>query len=101
MTPRPPASLVRYIREKRCVLFCGSGLSAWAKLPTWKELLEDMIKQVDDELPDDSNIGELERLLEVGKLLEVADHCKEALGQRYHELVSQRVRGASGEIPNS
>ena len=40
MTPKPPPSLIRYLREGRCVLFCGSGLSAWAKLPTWSKLLE-------------------------------------------------------------
>src|SRR5437667_6910893 len=33
MSPKPPASLIRYLREGRCVLFCGSGLSAWGGLP--------------------------------------------------------------------
>ena len=99
MAPKPPASLVRYLVEKRCVLFCGSGLSAWAKLPTWTKLLEDIVRQLADETPDDANLDELNRLLAQGKLLEIADHCKEALGRRYNEILSEQLRGATGDIP--
>jgi hypothetical protein len=99
MAPKPPASLVRYLVEKRCVLFCGSGLSAWAKLPTWAKLLEDIVRQLADETPDDANLEELNRLLAQGKLLEIADHCKEALGRRYNEILSEQLRGATGDIP--
>ena len=44
-----PEMLVRSIRDDRCVLFVGAGLSAQAKrsegtsLPTWRALLERMI----------------------------------------------------------
>jgi SIR2-like domain/CHAT domain len=99
MAPKPPASLVRYLVEKRCVLFCGSGLSAWAKLPTWKKLLEDLVKQLADEAPDNPDLDELNRMLAQGKLLEIADHCKEALGRRYNEILSEQLRGATGDIP--
>ncbi len=99
MAPKPPASLVRYLREGRCVLFCGSGLSAWAKLPTWTKLLEGIVKQLSDELPDETDTTELTRLLQAGKLLEVADHCKESLGRRYSEILSDNLRGATGDIP--
>jgi SIR2-like domain/CHAT domain len=99
VTPTPPPALVRYIREKRCVLFCGAGLSKWAKLPTWKELLQIMIKEIAAEIPDNRDLAELTKLIEAGKLLEVADHCKEKLGPRYYELMSNTVRGATEEIP--
>ena len=99
MAPKPPASLVRYLRDKRCVLFCGSGLSAWAKLPTWKNLLENIVRQLGEEMPDDPNLAELDRLLAAGKLLEVADHSKEALGRRYNDILSEHLRGATGPIP--
>jgi SIR2-like domain/CHAT domain len=87
------------MREGRCVLFCGSGLSAWAKLPTWKKLLQDIITELGEEMPDDSDLGELNRLLDAGKLLEIADHCREALGQRYHNILSEQLRGETGDIP--
>jgi hypothetical protein len=100
MAPKPPASLLRYMREGRCVLFCGSGLSAWAKLPTWKKLLEQIVKELSDETPDNPDLSELSRLLEDGKLLEVADHCKEALGpQRYYSILSEHLRGEAVAIP--
>src|ERR1044071_3657296 len=99
MAPKPPASLVRYVREGRCVLFCGSGLSAWAKLPTWTKMLEGIVAQLSDELPDETDTTELHRLLQSGKLLEVADHCKEALGRRYNDILSENLRGATGDIP--
>ncbi|HSF32445.1 MAG TPA: SIR2 family protein [Candidatus Tectomicrobia bacterium] len=99
MAPKPPASLLRYMREGRCVLFCGSGLSAWAKLPTWKKLLQDIITQLGEEMPDDSDLDELNRLLNAGKLLEIADHCRETLGQRYHNILSEQLRGVTGDIP--
>ena len=98
MMPKPPASLVRYLRDGRCVLFCGSGLSAWANLPTWKNLLQEIVKQLGDELPDEP-LDELNRLLEAGKLLEVADHCKEGLGRRYNDVLAEHLRGAQGDIP--
>ena len=99
MVPKPPPSLVRYLRERRCVLFCGSGLSAWGNLPTWGKLLREIVAQLEQETQDDSNTAELLRLLDAGKLLEVADHCKEALGRRYNDILSEQLRGDTGEIP--
>ena len=100
MSPKPPAALVQYIREGRCVLFVGSGLSAWAGLPTWRDLLTLMIGQVADEGGEDRELDEVRQLLESGKLLEVADFCLDALGnQRYYSLLSQKLRGAEGVIP--
>jgi hypothetical protein len=99
MTPKPPRSLVQYLRERRCVLFCGSGLSAWAKLPTWPALLRSIVDELETELQDDPNLADLRRLIEAGKLLEVADHCKEALGRRYYDILSERLRGDEEPIP--
>lgn len=99
MTPKPPRSLVQYLRERRSVLFCGSGLSAWGKLPTWTTLLRGIVDELETELQDDSNLIELRRLIDTGKLLEVADHCKEALGRRYYDILADQLRGDEGAIP--
>lgn len=80
------------------MLFAGAGLSAWAGLPTWRALLEETVEEVRSEtLVDDG--GELDRLIEGGKYLELADHCREQLGPRYTELLSERLRAADGEVP--
>jgi len=100
MAPLVPASLVRYLRDKRCVLFAGAGLSASAGLPGWKKLLTIMAKEVESEDGSSSVGAELQKLIEAGKLLEVADHARQRLGERrYLELLGEQLRGGSGAIP--
>lgn len=102
MSLLPPPSLVRHVREGRAVLFCGSGLSAWARLPTWSALLREIVAELGQEVPDDSGVEDLGRLLAAGKLLEVADHCKEALGERrYFDALARRLRGVDCPVPEA
>jgi hypothetical protein len=81
------------------VLFCGSGVSASAGLPTWKQLLTDLVKQLAEEVPNDTSQAELRRLIDGGKLLEVADYCKEALGQPYYNALSKRLSNPESVVP--
>jgi len=100
MAPKPPASLVRYLWEGRCVLFAGSGLSAWGGLPTWGRLLGDIVEEVRAEEPDSPDLDEVSHLLTEGKYLEVADYCKERLGKRrYSEVLADKLRGDEGQVP--
>lgn len=100
--PTPPASLIRYLRERRCVLFAGSGLSAWARLPTWRGLLEEIINDIRAEEPDREDVKELNDLLAAGKFLDLADYCKERLGEhRYSQILTARLGGASGDVPEA
>ena len=101
MAPKPPPALVQYLQEKRCVLFCGSGLSAWANFPTWETLLLQLIGQtVGETVNDQPDLeAELRRLLKTGKLLEVADYCKESLGQRYNEFLFKTLSNTIHAIP--
>lgn len=102
MAPHPPAPLVDYLRTGRCVLFAGSGLSAWARLPTWKALLTDIVQEIRSYDGDTPEQTEVERLFLAGKLLEIADYCKEKLGeQRYSEILTSRLSGNQGEIPEA
>jgi hypothetical protein len=102
MTPKVPGLLARYIQQKRCVVFVGAGLSAGAGLPTWSKLLLNGIEQLVADLPEgDSHQKELQGLVERGKLLEVADFCKEKLGAEYHQFLTQQVRGDQAQIPKT
>lgn len=97
--PKPPKPLIDYLRTGRCVLFAGSGLSAWANLPTWGQFLDEVIAEI-HALDEDRDREEITRLFEAGKLLEIADHCKERLGeQRYSEILTARLSGNEGSIP--
>jgi hypothetical protein len=94
MTPKLPGLLVRHIQQKRCVVFVGAGLSAGAGLPVWSKLLLNGINELVGALPEgELHQAELTRLVEQGKLLEVADFCKEKLGSAFHQFLSEQVRG--------
>jgi hypothetical protein len=92
MVLKPPQSLVQHLHEGRCVLFAGSGLSAWAGFPTWTALLSSLIDEMRNEQIALEDIDEMARLLEKDKLLEVAEHCKTQLGSRYEKVLSERLR---------
>ena len=38
-----PAPLLKAIKEQKCMLFVGSGLSSMAGYPTWSELITSLI----------------------------------------------------------
>jgi hypothetical protein len=100
MTPKPPGLLVRYLKQSRCVVFVGAGLSAGAGLPTWRRLLLDVIDELVSSMPDgDTHQAELRALVDQGKLLEVADFCKEQLGAAYHQFLTEKLRGDTGAVP--
>lgn len=92
-----PSPLPLYVAEKRCVLFVGAGLSAAAKLPTWHGLLTALIDRA-EQSAGQSAVDEMRKLLERGRYLDVADHCRTILGTSVHEILSM-VRGANEPIP--
>ena len=100
MTIAPPPSLVQHVCERRCILFAGAGLSAWAKLPTWPALLRELIEATRNEDPSSPSYEELLKLLEKDRMLDVADHCREKLGKRlYHQILETHLRGETEPIP--
>ena len=76
-----PASLVRHLKDGRCALFAGAGLSAGAGLPGWKQLLSILVEDVESEDPATATSAELRKLLDAGRLLDVADHCRQRVGE--------------------
>ncbi len=91
--PKLPKDLVNRIRDGKCVLFAGAGTSLDAGLPTWHELLEYMIDQVQDcgQLDSDDK-KELEELLALQDYTVVAEFCKEKLGARgFADLIRERL----------
>ena len=76
--PEPPPKLVEALKEKRCALFVGAGLSQGAGLPGWKELLEEMIARSGEELSTKRK-SEMRKLLRLGKYLDVAQELSDIL----------------------
>lgn len=62
--PNPPADLITAVREGKCALFTGAGVSMSAGLPGWESLLWSLIKRAkEQELVGESKENELRELL--------------------------------------
>ena len=97
---KPPEELVRYVKENKCVLFVGSGLSKCAGLPTWEELLDSMLNKLHEEGLDSLHQNELKSLFEAKKFLEIADYCRVKFDKRfYSEILLPQLRGDKVPIP--
>ena len=83
-------ALVSYLRERRCVLFVGAGLSRPAGYPDWPELMRHVVAGTHAQLGETADLEELQALLAKGKYPEVADQCRTLLG-RVH--FAQLLRG--------
>lgn len=88
-----PEMLVRRVREKKCVLFVGAGLSAQAGdgtcLPTWKVLLERMVDwSIKHRIPLRADPSELAEVIGKGRLLVVAQELQESLGGQLNACLS-------------
>ncbi|MEW6030856.1 MAG: SIR2 family protein [Chloroflexota bacterium] len=99
-----PEMLIRRIREHRCVLFAGSGLSAQAKsddgsnLPTWKTLLERMIDWcVQNRVQLRAEPQEFREILDKGRLLVIAQELQHSLGNQLNPCLSEILRGGNAK----
>jgi predicted phosphodiesterase len=95
--PRPPQTLIREIRDGRCVLFAGAGTSMDAKLPGWVEMLRGMIERAEEAaVVSEPEKAELERLLSSGDNMVVAAFCRDRLGAfEFAQYLSERLSDSS------
>ncbi|GAI96483.1 unnamed protein product, partial [marine sediment metagenome] len=96
-------NLIRIIRENRCVLFVGSGLSAQAKtedgdnLPTWGNLLEQMIDWcIENRIDLRAEKSELIEIIKKKRFLTVAQELQERLDARLNPCLSDVLH--SGKV---
>ncbi len=76
------ADLVGAVREHRCVLFAGAGLSAGAGLPDWAELVGRLAEELGVA---DAGSADVDQSLDLAQWYMEA-HGREALGRRVSEL---------------
>lgn len=102
MPPTPPSdpvtdaalrpALVNFVRERRAVLFVGAGLSRPAGYPSWRGLMEVVLRATAGRTGDASTQAELSALLEAGRYPELADQCREVLGRaRFAALLREEL----------
>lgn len=76
-------ALVSYLRERRCILFVGAGLSRPAGYPGWGDLMKQVVDGTTEMLGDAARRDELDALMARGQLIDVADQCRTLLGRTY------------------
>ncbi len=74
-------ALVSYLRQRRCVLFVGAGLSLAAGYPGWRDLMLTIVRETASRLKLGSRKKELLALVRKSKFAEVADQCRTLLGR--------------------
>lgn len=91
--PQLPQSLVTAIQDGRCILFAGAGASIDAKLPSWTELLRDLVERVRESgTVSEAQQGELAGLLQRGDYLVLADFCRDQLGKfEFAQFLKERL----------
>jgi len=100
--------LIRKIREHRCVVFAGAGLSAQAKandgsrIPTWKILIEQMVDWcVEHRVQLRAEPQEFREIIEKGRLLVVAQELQLSLGKQLNSCLSDILILHSGDTKPS
>ena len=83
VTPTIPPQLLDAIKNHRCVLFAGAGLSSGDDLPNWDGLLIELLQRaVDEDLMQPAAAAALRKAVKDRKYLFVADVVKRTLGTR-------------------
>lgn len=79
--PKIPTPLIDAINSKKCILFAGAGASVDGKLPTWSQLIADLIDKLNEVgALEEGESEELENLMDNNDLLVLAPFCLERLG---------------------
>ena len=94
-------ALVGYLRERRCVLFVGAGLSRPAGYPDWAELMRQVVAGTHARLGDAADPTELHALLARGRYPEVADQCRTLLGRVHFAQLLRGVLARSAAPPEA
>ena len=94
-------ALLSYVRDRRCVLFVGAGLSRAAGYPGWRGLMETVVRETIKHATVGSAKGELTKLLEAGRYPELADQCREILGRSRFTALLREELGKSVSPPEA
>jgi hypothetical protein len=91
---RPPDPLVDYLRQGRCVLFVGAGISMACGMPSWGTLMRELVAKTPNLA--DKTRKELDELLEAGRFMDVAEYCRAEMGKSsLGTFIAERFRNSS------
>jgi hypothetical protein len=91
-----PEELIAHLKSDNCSLFVGAGLSIASGLPTWKSMLNELIKEL-GKLPFDTASKQedyLRMMADSNKYLMVAEDLKSTLAKYFYEYLERRFGDA-------
>lgn len=98
--PAVPPGLRAALDERRCVAFIGSGASVDAGLPTWIQLVHDLVTMTaEDAHLAPGREAQLRAQAERGELFEVLDFCMTHVPERVHRAIAVRFDARGLDSP--
>ncbi len=82
-----PQTLVEHLHLRRCIPWCGAGVSVASNLPTWGALIDQFISACDAAGMPGEGIREI-KSLEAEEAIEV---CRDFLGENEYRTFLERV----------
>jgi hypothetical protein len=97
--PVIPASLKEYMSSRLCIPWCGAGISKTAGLPTWAELVSEMIKATEGGITEQQR-NELQDLFKRSEYENIVDFCRDSLGEgEYRDVLNRALdKGKPGRL---
>jgi len=93
-----PDALIDNLRNGICIPWCGAGFSKAKGLPDWLELVRSIIRECKRNGLGDVEETELNTLLGRGHLDEVADYCRDFLGEGSYRAFLQTTFSCDDDI---
>ncbi|MEM9954702.1 MAG: SIR2 family protein [Chloroflexota bacterium] len=98
-----PQTLIEKLQNRKVVLFVGAGLSIGAGLPSWTNLLQYLIKYVEDNIPNKGNeLVVVREAIKDNELLIAADRLFEIMNKNYFSMAMKKnVRDEEISVQNT
>jgi hypothetical protein len=96
-TNKLPESLIEHFGKGLCIPWCGAGVSADLGLPTWSDMVKQLITLARQLGLDEAAVTEVESLHGNGAFEDVLDFCREHIGANEYQVYLNSTFGGMRE----
>lgn len=87
-----PDTLIEHLRSGLCVAWCGAGVSLMSGMPTWQQLVEEIVRVCEKSGIGKVEADELHLMLCQRYYDDIVDYCREFLREQYWECLVRIFR---------